>query len=335
MPMTLHRRSLLALAAGACAPLAGLAPRDARAADAYPTRPIRWIVAYPAGGGTDFLARQLAPQMARQMRQAVVVDNRPGAAGIVGTEAASKAPGDGYTLLTGDNGTMVFHKALYKSLPYDPSDFVPVGFMASFPLILVVHPHAGFSNVRQWLAQVKRHPGLYSYASPGAGSPHHLAMELLKARTGTAVVHVPYRGTPLALQDVIDGKVPMMVIDTASGLEPLRAGRLKALAVLSRHRLTQLPEVPTLSEADPDPDLQDFEVDAWQSLFAPKDTPPEIVQRVGAEMRRAILVPDVRKRLEDFGLEVAPSDGPRLAAFIDQQTTFWTRLIQERHLSLQ
>jgi tripartite-type tricarboxylate transporter receptor subunit TctC len=267
------------------------------------------------------------------MGQTIVVDNRPGAAGIIGTEAAAKAPGDGYTLLTGDNGAMVFHTALYKSLPYNPSDFVPIGFMASFPLILAVNPSAGFTDAAQFLDAVKRNPGKYSYASPGAGSPHHLAMELLKQRTGSFVVHVPYRGTAPAMQDVMSGQVPIMVIDTAAGLAQIRSGKLKALAVMSRHRIAQLPDVPTLSEAG-GPALKDFEANAWQGLFAPKGTPPDIAARLTAEMRKAILTPEVKSRLEAFGLDVAPSDGPQLAAFIQKETVFWHALIKERHLTL-
>jgi tripartite-type tricarboxylate transporter receptor subunit TctC len=326
--MTLHRRSLLALAAGA------LAPWAARAADTYPSRPIRWIVAYPAGGGSDFLARALAPQMGKQMGTTFVVDNRPGAAGIIGTDAAAKAEGDGYTILTGDNGAMVFHTALYAKLPYSPKDFVPLGFMASFPLILAVNPKSGFTSARQLLDDVKKSPGKYSYASPGPGSPHHLAMELLKARTGSFIVHVPYRGTAPALQDVVSGQVPMIVVDTAAGLPLIRSGKLKALAVLSKHRIGTLPEVPTLAEVGADLGLKDYEAEAWQGLFAPKGTPPEIANRLSAEMRKAILTPEVKTQLESFGLEVAPTDGPALAAFIERETVFWHKLIAERHLTI-
>jgi len=228
---------------------------------------------------------------------------------------------------------MVFHTALYKSLPYNPADFVPLGFMASFPLILAVNPSAGFTSAAQFLDAVKRNPGKYSYASPGAGSPHHLAMELLKQRTGSFLVHVPYRGTAPAMQDVMSGQVPVMVIDTAAGLAQIRGGKLKALAVMSRHRIPQLPDVPTLSEAG-GPALKDFEADAWQGLFAPKGTPPDIAARLSAEMRKAILTPEVKTRLEAFGLEVAPTDGPQLAAFIQKETAFWHALIKERHLTL-
>jgi tripartite-type tricarboxylate transporter receptor subunit TctC len=328
----MKRRTVLTLAAGAAVP--GLAPLSARA-DGYPDRPIRWIVAYPAGGGSDFLARQLAPAMGRLLGTTLVIDNRPGAAGIIGTDAAAKAAGDGYTLLTGDNGAMVFHTALYKKLPYDPKDFVPLGFMASFPLVLAVNPAAGFSSARELVESLRKNPGKYSYASPGPGSPHHLAMELLKQRTGTFVVHVPYRGTAPALQDVVSGQVPIIVVDTAAGLPLIKSGRIKALGVMARRRIPQLPDVPTLSEAGADLGLKDFEANAWQGLFAPKGTPPDIAGKLSAAMRQAIVSPEVKPRLEEFGLEVAPTDGPALAAFIDRETVFWHRLIAERHLSIE
>jgi tripartite-type tricarboxylate transporter receptor subunit TctC len=324
--MTRHltRRATLCLAAAAAlaAPLAALA-------DTWPSRPLRWVVAYPAGGGSDFLARQLAPALGRQLGQTVIIDNRPGAAGIIGTDNAAKSPPDGYTLVTGDNGAMVFHSAMYKKLPYDPQDLAPVGFMARFPLILAVNPASGFSSARQLLDELKKNPGKYTYASPGIGSPHHLAMELLKDRTGTFVVHVPYRGTAMAMQDIISGQVPMMVLDTAAGLPQIRSGKVKALAVMSRKRIPSLPDVPTLDELG----VKDFDVTAWQALFVPKGTPPEIVSRLTAEMNKAITTPDVRARLEDFGLEVTPSDGPALAAFLARENAFWHRLIKDRRLS--
>lgn len=322
MNATLTRRHALALAAALATPLAH--------ADSWPQgKPIRWVVAYPAGGGSDFLARQLAPQLARQLGANIVIDNRPGAAGIIGTDNAAKSPADGFTILTGDNGAMVFHEAMYRKIPYAPADFTPVGFMARFPLIVAVHPGAGFADAQAWLDALKKNPGKYSYASPGIGSPHHLAMELLKDRTRTFVVHVPYRGTALAVQDVISGQVPMMVLDTAAGLPQIRAGKVKALAVMSRKRIPALPDVPTLDELG----VKDFEVTAWQGLFVPRGTPADIVGRLSAEMNKAIAVPEVRAKLEDFGLEVTPTDGPALAAFIQKETTFWHALIKERRLS--
>jgi tripartite-type tricarboxylate transporter receptor subunit TctC len=299
----------------------------------WPSKPIRWVVAYPPGGGSDFLARQLAVPLGRALGQTVVIDNRPGAAGIVGTDNAAKSPPDGYTLLTGDNGAFVFHGAMFKKLPYDPKDFAPVAFMARFPLIVAVNPQSGFTGARQWLDELKRNPGRYSYASPGIGSPHHLAMELLKARTGTFVVHVPYRGTAFALQDVIAGQVPMMVLDTAAGLPQIRSGKVRALAVMSPRRLAALPDVPTLDEIGRDRSLRGFDVTAWQALFVPRGTPPDIVSRLTAEVTKALIAPETKARLEDFGLEVLPSDGPALASFLQQETTFWHALIRERNLS--
>lgn len=312
--------------------LAGLALGGLPAASfaqAWPARPIRWVVAYPAGGGSDFLARQLAPQIGRPLGQNIVIDNRPGAAGIIGTDFAAKSAPDGYTIVTGDNGAMVFHEAMYKKIPYSPNDLAPVGFMARFPLILAANPQAGFASGKELLEKIKANPGRYSYASPGIGSPHHLAMELLKQRTGSFVVHVPYRGTAPAVQDVIGGQVPMMVLDTAAGLPQIRSGKVKALAVMSRKRIATLPDVPTLDELG----VKDFEVTAWQGLFVPRGTPAEITNRLGEEMRKAILQPEVKARLEDFGLEVLPSDGPALAQFIERETRFWHALIKERGLS--
>jgi tripartite-type tricarboxylate transporter receptor subunit TctC len=320
---TLNRRLLGLALAGAL-----LAPAVAQA-QAWPSQPVRWVVAYPAGGGSDFLARQLAPQLGKQLGQTIVIDNRPGAAGIIGTDNAAKSAPDGYTIVTGDNGAMVFHSAMYKKLPYNPADLEPVGFMARFPLILAVNPGSGFTSGKQLLDELKKNPGKYSYASPGVGSPHHLAMELLKDRTKSFVVHVPYRGTALAVQDVISGQVPMMVLDTAAGLPQIRGGKVKALAVMSKKRIPSLPDVPTLDELG----IKDFEVTAWQGLFVPKGTPADITTRLTAEMNKAIATPEVKAKLEDFGLEVTPSNGPALAAFLQKETAFWHALIKERGLS--
>lgn len=326
MTFSPSRRALCA--AAALLPLAPCVP-DAAAQGGYPGKPIHWIVAYPAGGGSDFLARNLAPQLGRQLGQTIVIENKPGAAGIIGTDATAKSAPDGYTILTGDNGAMVFNPAMYKKLPYDRKDFAPLGFMARFPLILAVYPGSGFTSAKQLLDEVKRNPGKYSYASPGTGSPHHLAMELLKDRTGSFIVHVPYRGTALAIQDVMAGQVPMMIVDIAGGLSQIRSGKIRALAVLSPKRIASLPDVPTLDEIG----LKGFDVTAWQGLFVPKGTPADIAGRLSAEMQKAIVVPEVKSKLEDFGLEVAPSDGPTLARFIERETVFWHKLIRERHLS--
>ncbi len=325
-PTSVRRRTLL-LGGAASTLLAGTS--TVVRADTWPAKPIRWVVAYPAGGGSDFLARQLAPVLGRQLGQTLVIDNRPGAAGVIGTDNAAKSPPDGYTLLTGDNGAMVFNAALYKKLPYAPSDFTPVAFMARFPLLLVVNPQAGFSSVQDWLRQVQAKPGRYSYASPGVGSPHHLAMELLKDRTHSYIVHVPYRGTAFSTQDIIGGVVPMGILDTAAALPHLRSGRLKALAVLSGKRIAALPDLPTFDEAG----VKGVEVSAWQGLFVPKGTPEPIVSRLASETLKALAQPELKTKLEEFGLEVVPTDGPSLARFIQQETTQWHALIRSRGIS--
>ena len=331
-----QRRALLLrathLLCGAGVLATGLLP-TALHAQAWPNKPVRWVVAYPAGGGSDFLARQIAPQLGKQLGQTIIIDNRPGAAGLIGTDNAAKSPPDGYTIVTGDNGAIVFATAMYKKVPYDPAELVPIGFMARFPLILAVNPNAGFTSAKQLIDELKKNPGKYSYASPGVGSPHHLAMELLKDRTNTFAVHVPYRGTAMAVQDVIGGQVPMMVLDTAAGLPQIKAGKVKALAVMSLKRIPSLPDVPTLDELGRAYGLQGFDVSAWQALFVPKGTPPEIAARLSSETAKAINTPDVRARLEDFGLEVAPSDGPTLGAFVKKETAFWHALIKDRKLS--
>lgn len=295
----------------------------------YPSKSIKWIVAFPAGGAADFLARQVSTQMGRQMNQSIVVENRPGAAGIIGTEAAAKSPADGYTLLTGDNGAMVFHSAMYKKLPYDPSDFDPVGFMAKFPLILVVNPDTPFKNGAEWLAAMKQNPGKYSYASPGAGSPHHMGMELLKDRAKLAIVHIPYRGTAPAIQDVISGQVPMMIVDTAGGMAQIKAGKVRPLAVLSHKRIASLPNVPTMEELG----VKDFEVTGWQALFVPKGTPTPIIKKLSTELIAAMNQPELKARLQEFGVEPAPSDPETLAKFVDSENKIWHKLIIDRKLS--
>ena len=300
-----------------------------QAQEVYPSKPIKWLVGFPAGGAADYLARQMANQMGKQMNQSIVVENRPGAAGIIATEAAAKSPADGYTVLTGDNGAMVFHSAMYKKLPYDPKDFAPVGFMGNFPLILVVNPDTPFKTAKAWLTLVKKNPGKFSFASPGTGSPHHMAMELLKDRAKLDLVHVPYRGTTPALQDVMSGQVPMMIIDTAGGLAQIRAGKVVPLAVLSHKRISALPDVPSVEELG----IKNFQVTGWQALYVPKGTPDLIIQKLNQELVVALNDPEVKKRLQDFGIETAPSDPATLAKFVEKETALWHKLIADRHLS--
>ena len=216
---------------------------------AWPNQPIRWIVPSASGGSAaDSLARQLAPVISRQLGQPLTVDNRPGAAGSVGSSLAARAAADGNTLLTGDGSTMVLNGALYKKQGYKAADFAPVGLIASSPLLLVVHKDSGFSSGAQWLAEVTLHPGKYSYASAGVGSPQHLAMELIMQRCRCNLVHVPYRAESFAISDLLVHALPMAIVDLAAALPELRKGRLQALALLGKQRQALLPGVPTFEE---------------------------------------------------------------------------------------
>jgi tripartite-type tricarboxylate transporter receptor subunit TctC len=318
------RRRLLA--AAACGLFASPA-----FAQSYPARPVRWIVPYPAGGGSDFLARTLGAQLEKQLGQPLVIDNRPGAATMIGAEAAARATPDGYTLLTADNGTLVFNTALYHKVSYDPAkDFAPVALLARFPLILAVNPTAGFKSAAELVAAAKASPGRLSYASAGAGSPHHLAMELLKQRSGAFVVHIPYRGAAPAVQDVLSNQVPVLVIDTAVGLPHLRGGKLVALGVFSRQRLPALAAVPTLEEQG----FRDTEVHAWQGMVVPAATPRDIVGRLSAEVNRALANTEVARKLQEFGLEPLGGSPEQMTDFVKAETARWHALIRERGLKL-
>lgn len=300
-------------------------------AQAYPTKPVRWIVPYPPGGGSDFLARTVGAQMEKQLGQPLVIENRPGAATMIGAEAVARGTADGYTLLSGDNGTFVFNTALYKKVPYDPTkDFAPIGLMARFPLIVVANPSTGFKTMRDLLDAAKKDPGKLSYASVGAGSPHHLAMELIKDRTGAFIVHIPYRGAAPAVQDVLGNQLPIMVIDTAVGLQHIRAGKLVPLGVLSRQRLAALPNVPTLEEQG----IRDTEVYAWQGMAVPAATPRDVTVKLSSELNRAINTPEVTRKLQEFGLEPISGTAEQMAAYIKSETARWHALIKQRNLTL-
>jgi tripartite-type tricarboxylate transporter receptor subunit TctC len=324
MPSQLHRaRRLLLLAAlsfSACA-----------FAQTFPAKPVKWIVGYPAGGGTDFLARTVGAQMSVQLGQPFVVDNRPGAAAILAAEATARAPGDGYTVFTADNGVLVYNQALYKRLPYDArKDFAPLGLMARTPLVLVAAPSTGARSGAELLAHVRAQPGRLSYASPGNGSPHHLAMELLKSRAGLFVLHVPYRGAAPAMQDVMGGQVPLMVVDSSSGMAHIRAQKLVPLLVFSAKRLPHLPDTPTAIELG----FKDVEAYAWQGLVVPAATPGDIQQKLSTEMQSAVNNPAVKKKLAEGGWETVPSDSNLMAVYTQAETRKWHALIRERKITV-
>lgn len=301
------------------------------ATESFPARPIRWVVPYAPGGGTDALARIVASQMSTQMGQQVVVDNRPGGATIIAATTVAKAPADGYTVLTTDNGTLVFNTALFTKLPYDPKkDFAPVGLMVRFPLVLAVNPETKFSSVSDLIEEIRKNPGKLNYGTSGTGTPHHLAMELLKSRSKLDVVHVAYKGAAPAIQAVVGGEIPMLVIDTAAGMAMLKAGKLRPLATFSGSRLPFLPQVPTLMELG----YADVEAAAWQGLVVPAGTPQDIVARLSNELQRAINTPTVRTRLTELGLELTPSDPKAMIDRWRQDDGLWPKLIRDNNIKL-
>lgn len=307
-----------------CAPLA-------QAQDSFPNRSIRWIVPYAAGGGTDAVARIVASQMSQQMGQQVIVDNRPGGATIIAATTLASSPPDGHTVLTTDNGTLVFNTALFSKLPYDPKkDLSPVGLMVRFPLVLVVRSDSSINNVRELIDEIRKQPGKLNYATSGVGTPHHLAMEMLKDRAKLDIVHVAYKGAAPGIQAVLSGEMPMMVVDTAAGMAMIKAGRIRVLATFSGVRLPSLQQVPTLKELG----YVDVEAAAWQGLVVPAATPKGVIARLSDEMQKAINTPSVRTRLTDLGLELTPSDPAAMVELWNRDDNLWPKLIRDSNIKL-
>jgi tripartite-type tricarboxylate transporter receptor subunit TctC len=297
----------------------------------FPSKPIRWIVPYAAGGGSDFLARTVAQTFSTQVGQPVLVDNKPGGNTALAAAETVRSPADGYTVLSADNGTLVFNPALYKSLSYSPTkDLAPVTLMGKFPMILVVGNDAGFATAKDFIAKAKAKPGGINYASAGAGSPHHLAMELLKVEAGLFMVHVPYRGAAPALADVAGGQLPAMMVDLAAGAGFIKGGKVRALAVANPTRLPQLPDVPTFAELG----YKNVEAAALVGVVVPSATPPEVVNTLNRQLVAAINEPSVRKRMVDFGVEPVANSPQQYAALLKTETTRWHKLIRDLKITL-
>jgi len=303
----------------------------ARAQGQYPDQIVKWVVPYPAGGGTDNLARTLAESMRTGLGQQIVIDNRPGAATNIGAELVARARPDGYTIMSADNAVLAFNEHLFKKLPFSPqADFSYIGAIGKFPLALVVHPDFSAQNFKDFLAYVKANPGKVNYASVGNGSPHHLAMELFKNRTGTFITHIPYKGAAPAMQDVMAGQVPLMFLDLASGLSIIKSGKVRPLAIGSPARSPLLPDVPTLAELG----VRNAEVFAFQGLLGPAGLPAPVVARLNLELNKALADPAVLKRFTEFGFEPArgtPEDFKKLAR---SESARWGEVIRASQISL-
>lgn len=319
------RRGLIAGAAGLG--MAGLA-RGAAAQAAWPDRPLRWIVGYPPGGASDAFARLIAGLMGPRLGQNVVVENRPGGGAVLASEIVARAPADGYTWMHVDNGILTYNPALYARLPYDPDrDFSGVGFIGRFPLFIVVRPNDPVRDFAGLLAASRtRAP---TYGSPAVASPHHLAMELVKRRTGLAAEHVPYRGGPAAMQDLLAGNVDVVVIDTATGTPFIRDGRVRALCVMSEARSALFPDVPTLRDLG-----HDAVAYGWQGMSVPTGTPTPVIARLAEEMIRAMTSPELARRLADLGIEYQPWTPAQFNAFVAQENATWRPLIRDLGIRL-
>jgi len=293
----------------------------------YPTRPIHLVVPSSAGAGvTDIMARLVGRHLSARIGQQIVIDNRPGASGILGSEVVSRAAPDGYTLLIA-NVSLVVNPFLYPKVPYDPlTDFMPVTMVNSAPLLLVVHPSIAAKSVTELIAYAKSHPGQLNYGSGGLGSTPYLAAELFKSLSGIDALHVPYKGGAPALSDLVGGQLSFMIENMPGTMPYVMAGNLRALAITSPQRSPLAPELPTMAEAG----VSGYEMSGWNGIFAVKGTPPEIVGRVHSEVAKILRAPEVRRELAALGAEPVGDTPDEFGAFLKADMARWGKIIQEK-----
>ena len=292
----------------------------------YPSRPLRIVVPFPPGGGTDIGTRIVAQKLQEAWGQAVVVENKPGAAGIVGTELTARSAPDGYTFMMGNIGTHAINVSLYKKLSYDPvKDFAPVSMVADLPLLLLVHPSVPANTVKELIALAKSQPGKLIFSSSGAGGSMHVAAELFKSMAGVDMVHIPYKGGAPAVADLISGQVALSFSTVLETIQHVKAGKVRALAVTNDHRSIALPDLPTIAEAG----LPGYQSISWLALFAPAWTPKDIVNKVSAETVRILKLPDVKERLLAQGAEPIGSTPEQLAAILAADLAKYAKVIRE------
>ena len=304
----------------------------ALAADDFPTRPVTIIVASTAGGGTDIVSRIVGEQLSKQLGQPFVVDNRPGAGSVTGTEFAARAAPDGYTLQTGLNASMAVNPSLFAHLPYDPvADFAPVGMLAEFPFAIVVSKNFPAQSVKELIAMAKARPGEINYASAGNGTGQQLSMELFKLMTGTNFTHVPYRGAAPAYTDVISGQVPVFIDNLASALGQIKGGNVRALAVTSKERSPLLPDVPTVEEAG----VPGYVYYTWFGLWAPKKTPQPIILKLNAEVKKAIAEPAVKDRIAAAAGDTLDMPLADIEPFLKAEIAKWADVVKRAGIKVE
>lgn len=320
--MTTSRRTLLALAGAAL-----VTPALAQG-QAYPAKPIRLVVPFPAGGATDIFARAVSQKLGERLGNAVVVDNKPGAGGTIGSDLVAKAPADGYTLLLATSSTHSIGPSFGK-VPYDAvNDFTPISHVGNAPSLMLVPNSAPAKTVKEWVDYARTNPGKLNYASSGNGTVVHLGTEYFKATAGLFLVHIPYRGTALAIPDLVSGKVDVLFDSLPSGLPHVKEGRLRALGVTSAKRSPLLPDLPAIAESVPG-----YETVTWFGLYGPRGVAPEIVNRLSNAINQALQDADVKDRLARLGIEPAGGTPQQFAAMANADRAKWKKIIGERKLT--
>ena len=300
-------------------------------ADDYPTHPIRLIVPFAAGGAADSVARIVGKRVGDALGQTVVVEDRGGGGGIIGAEIVRNSDPDGYTLLLGQSGPISINPGIYPKLPYDPEkDFLPVSMTTSYPYVLVVNPSLGVKTVAELVALAKSKPGQLNYGTAGVGASNHLATELFGNKAGIKMTHIPYRGTSLAVADLIAGQVQVVFADPVSALSQVRAGTLTALAVTSKERSPVAPDLPTIAESG----YPGFDAIAWHGIMAPAGTPPAIVERLNTEILKALKDPQTVKLIEQQAIQVVGNSPKAFADFIKQDIVLWKGVAHEANVEV-
>ena len=319
-----QRIVLAALAAALIAPDAQAQP--------YPNKPIRMIVGFPPGGGTDVVARVIGQKLSEWYGQTVVVENRAGATGTIGADVLAKSTPDGYTLLMGHANSHAIAPNLMSKLPYDPiKDFAPVSYVGYVPNVLSLHPSVPARNMKELVTLLKNNPGKYTYASSGNGSSQHLSGEMFKLLTGTSILHVPYKGSGDAIKDLLAGTVSMNFDTMPPVLEHIKAGKLRGLGISTPKRLAQLPDVPTFMEEG----LTGFEILNWYGIMAPAATPKDIVNKLAADINKAMREPDVRARLEQVGTQLRELSPDEFGAFMRAELAKYAKLVKDANIRLE
>jgi tripartite-type tricarboxylate transporter receptor subunit TctC len=301
------------------------------AAAAFPTQPVEWVVPYAAGGGSDVVARVIATEMTKTLGQSLIINNKPGAGTNIGAAYAARANADGHVVLTADTATLAANPFLYTKPGYNAEkDFAPVGLMARFPMLLVVNPQVPVKDLTEFLAWAKKEANPPAFGTPGAGSPHHLATELFADVAGLKLIHAPYKGAAPAVQDVMGGQIPFMFVDTASGAQHIKAGKLKAIGVASLKRLPGFETIPTLDEQG----LKGFEAYAWQGMVVPAKTPAANIEILNKALVKAIATDSVKERFQTLGLEAIPSSPQEMSAYARAEREKWGKVIKAKNIKL-